>query len=154
MLRKIATAPYDTKNAAMPIDVAMAKVNELDLAPINMKLQVSEPEKWTEGTIQAAECTYRRFLAIHMAHPDEAFVPNNILDEYWHQHILDTIKYAKDCAKLFGKMLNHDPYFGLRNENERLENLAGFERLGFLWKNYFGEPLLGVANPCASTDCR
>jgi hypothetical protein len=55
---------------------------------------------------------------------------------------------------LFGEMLHHDPYFGMRNEQERLENQAAFEHLCSLWELYFAEPLLGPANPCASTDCR
>lgn len=147
-------AKTSTSMFAMPISTALAKVNQLDFTPINMKLQTTDPQKWSTETLQTAEVTYRRFLAIHMVHPSEGFVPNDLLDEYWHQHILDTRKYVQDCGFLFGGLLDHDPYFGLRSEEEKLENLANFEKLKSLWDGYFGEPLLGSANPCSSTDCR
>jgi hypothetical protein len=31
------------------------------------------------------------------------------LDEMWHEHILDTHKYARDCNTIFGRMIHHDP---------------------------------------------
>ena len=138
----------------MPINVAMARVNKLVLTAVSKKLQASDPEKWTDETVNCVEQQYKRFLGLHLAHPGESFVPNALLDEYWHQHILFTQKYAADCAELFGGMLHHDPLFGLRDEEERRENQAGFERLRSMWEFYFGEPLLGAANPCSSTDCR
>ncbi len=32
------------------------------------------------------------------------------LDQFWHQHILDTPKYAADCNRLFGRMIHHNPH--------------------------------------------
>jgi hypothetical protein len=37
-----------------------------------------------------------------LAFPEETIVPCMIVDEVWHQHILDTYVYAADCDRLFG----------------------------------------------------
>ena len=34
-------------------------------------------------------------------------VPTIDIDLFWHQHILDTRAYAKDCQKVFGQFLHH-----------------------------------------------
>jgi len=137
-----------------PIDIAMARIAELDLAPVSEKLRTSDPERWSTESVRDVEEKYRRFLAIHLVHPGETFVPNKILDEYWHQHILDTHRYAQHCDELFGSMLHHDPYFGLRDAAELKANGAAFQHLKSLWEIYFGEHLLGESNPCSSSDCR
>ena len=97
---------------------------------------------------------YRKFLALHLLHRGEDLVPNAVIDDYWHQHILDTRKYVADCSVIFGEVLHHDPMFGMRGEEDRRANAAAFERTKVLWQRAFGEPLLGEANPCSSTDCR
>ncbi|GAA6780131.1 hypothetical protein BTM344_12210 [Helicobacter pylori] len=53
-----------------------------------------------------------------MVYKDVDFVPNGMIDEAWHQHILDTAKYRKDCDMLFGKFLEHYPYFELRGKED------------------------------------
>lgn len=35
--------------------------------------------------------------------------PNQDVDDFWHQHILNTKMYLKDCEYLFGFILHHDP---------------------------------------------
>ena len=87
-------------------------------------------------------------------HPIATLVPNKIIDTYWHQHILDTRKYADDCQTILGFFLHHDPYFGLADDDERSLNLAAFAHTQQLWLEAFGEPMLGDANPCSTTDCR
>lgn len=36
-------------------------------------------------------------------------VPTREIDEFWHNHILYTREYARDCECIFGKFLHHDP---------------------------------------------
>ncbi len=45
------------------------------------------------------------------------------LDQFWHQHILDTAKYANDCNRLFGRMIHHNPHIvrGSSNETDAVE---------------------------------
>lgn len=133
---------------------ALAATRLIDLAPISQKLWHGNPIRWTRAILAEAETNYRRFLALHLMHPTESLVPNELLDEYWHQHILDTRKYAADCESVFGFFLHHDPYFGLGSEEERQRNLEAFATTQSLWEEAFGVPLLGEPNPCSTTDCR
>ncbi len=36
------------------------------------------------------------------------------LDLFWHEHILDTMKYAQDCKCIFGHFIQHDPHIDKR----------------------------------------
>ena len=133
---------------------AWLRVEKIDLAAINHKLMMDHPGHWTDEAVQRAEYFYRRFLVLHAMYPLEDLVPTKQIDEYWHQHILDTRKYADDCEFLFGEFLHHDPYFGIHGEEDRLRNKQSFAWTQALWQSAFGEALLGDANPCKSTDCR
>ncbi|HEX4814596.1 MAG TPA: hypothetical protein VFV66_17790, partial [Nonomuraea sp.] len=98
---------------------------------------------WTDEVIAGAELDYRRFLALNLLRPSTSLSVNKILDEYWHQHILDTRKYAADCEKIFGRLLHHYPYFGLGDEGEWQENLDQFAATRLLWEEAFGVELVG-----------
>lgn len=54
---------------------------------------------------------YRNFLFINRKYNDAA-PPSEEVDVFWHQHILDTKKYHKDCMIIFGRYLHHYPYYG------------------------------------------
>lgn len=126
----------------------------LDLRPISNKLQLGDSELWTSERLAALEQDYRRFLALHVMYPNQTFVPTVLLDAYWHQHILDTRKYASDCEMIFGRFLHHDPYFGLADAAEKQANADAFHATCELWRAEFGDTLQGEANPCSSSDCR
>jgi hypothetical protein len=34
------------------------------------------------------------------------------------KHILDTAAYREDCDEIFGRFLDHFPYFGMRDEQD------------------------------------
>lgn len=143
-----------TRPTALSPAQALARVASIDLTPINEKLRHGEPSRWDAASLLQAEAVYRKFLALHLLHRAETLVPNLIIDDYWHQHILDTRKYVVDCVAILGDVLHHDPMFGMRDEEDRQANAAAFARTKSLWQRAFGEPLLGEANPCSSTDCR
>lgn len=136
------------------ISSAIDKVNVLDFSPINQKLRTVDENFWTNENLQIAEGLYKKFLTLRLLDKDAILVPTEVIDEYWHQHILDTRKYQADCNQLFGGMLHHDPYFGLKDEEERQLNLQAFENTQRLWQEVFGENLVGESNRCGSTDCR
>ena len=59
------------------------------------------------GTLEA----YKQFLQLKIAHADwDAAVlsPPLAVDEMWHMHILDTRRYAADCAACAGAFVHHD----------------------------------------------
>jgi hypothetical protein len=133
---------------------ALSRISTIDFSQINQKLMVEDPQAWTAATTQQAESLYRRFLMLHMMFPSEEFVPTKVIDAYWHQHILDTRKYAADCDAVFGTFLHHDPYFGINGEVDRQRNAHVFAQTQKVWSTVFEESLLGESNPCKSTDCR
>ncbi len=91
---------------------AVSKVQTLDFSMLKRKLAADKG--WTAETCDEIEDLYRKFLALNICYPGRKICPTGPIDEFWHAHILDTHAYASDCAALFGGMLHHYPYFGLR----------------------------------------
>lgn len=125
----------------MDVQAALAKVSPVDLAPINRVLQHENPSFWTEDTVRETETKYRLLLALNLLYPSEHLVVNKILDDYWHQHILDTRKYAEDCQQIFGYFLHHYPYFGIEGEEDKQQNREAFALTQQLWEDAFGAPM-------------
>ena len=89
--------------------VRLAAIRDLDLSLVRSK--VAQRNHWTAERAADAEVEYRRFLGLLATHPGETISPwNNDLDLFWHEHILDTQRYALDCQRIFGKIIHHDPH--------------------------------------------
>lgn len=114
-----------------------ALVAGLNLQPIMAKL---ESEGMDKGTIEQLEEMYRGFLLLYALNPGEIIVPTQELDEFWHTHILDTLKYEEDCQTVFGFTLHHFPYFGMRDEDDAAELQRQFDLTTKLYEETFGRP--------------
>lgn len=80
----------------------------LDLAPI--KARIFRKYGWSAERLQVAERGYREFLVEVSLDPQKPASPvTEDVDTFWHFHILDTQRYAKDCEFLFGDFLHHVP---------------------------------------------
>ncbi|HXC95172.1 MAG TPA: hypothetical protein VNU92_05695 [Edaphobacter sp.] len=112
---------------------------------------------------EAARTEYVRFLTLLQKRPGFMLVPwsdkegRDDLDQFWHQHILDTAKYAADCNALFGKMIHHNPHVVRGSDNER----DGVEKTQRLYARTFGSKndgsaadpvLLASCSACATAD--
>ena len=131
--------------------------NLLDLSDVRMKLADAEEGPGLDRKqIDLMEQEYRRFLAMQLMHPGAVIVPCQIVDEMWHRHILDTAAYREDCANVFGRFLDHYPYFGMRNETEAQELLNAYSRTLELYRDAVGEPPVGswMANDGDAARCR
>jgi len=119
--------------------VAVDAINALDLGPIKTKLMHrASGEGWSAAYADAVEIEYRRFLTLMKLYPNEATAPLVDVDTFWHYHILDTAKYAADCASAFGYFLHHYPYLGLDGaEDEANRDTAG-ARMHELYAATFG----------------
>ena len=115
------------------------QIRNLDLAPIRMKLMQLEPEGkgWTEEQTIEADLWYRRYLAVCLKYGDQPNVPNWVIDQFWHQHILDTKKYMADSDAVFGGYLHHYPYFGLNGDAQ--ERDEAFDDTNKFYRIEFGE---------------
>jgi hypothetical protein len=92
---------------------AMQAIMDLDLEQIKVKLMHPSGEGWTLAKAAVVETEYRRFLYLAKVFPAEPKAPGVSVDLFWHYHILDTQKYASDCAAAFGYFVHHYPSVGL-----------------------------------------
>lgn len=97
-------------SGALPLDDEYtAKIKALDL--VRLKTKLSEKKGWAVERIARTETEYLRFLYLLAKYPEEIIVPwSEDLDEFWHQHILYTRQYPRDCQTVFGRFIHHDPY--------------------------------------------
>jgi hypothetical protein len=125
-----------------------ALISSLDLNSIKTKLMHKEPgEGWSAQRTNAVETEYRRFLYLMKAYPQGYTAPLVDVDTFWHYHILDTVKYARDCQQIFGYFLHHDPSLGLVGDNGiEMQRQAG-ERMRALYESTFGLSYVRPARP-------
>lgn len=133
----------------------LSGIQNLDFTMIKLKLQDSdEGLGWSEEQCNAVEEEYKKFLALKRFYPDKDVVPHKELDAFWHQHILDTEKYANDCEVIFGYFLHHYPYFGMNGEQDAQNLTDAFEETKLLYKKHFGKSYIGMAKRCKAPKCR
>lgn len=119
-------------------------IDDLDLDPIKIKLMgETEGESWSREKAEAVDLQYRRFLKMNLDHRvgSAPVVPTKDVDTFWHYHILDTRKYAEDCATVFGRFFHHFPYFGLRGEDDARNLTEAFSETKRLYRQTFGEDM-------------
>jgi hypothetical protein len=150
----VTSAPISTTEA-------LARLNEvLDLSNVRMKL--ADPEEgrgYSRDELDLRESEYRKFLALHIAFPDAEIAPCKMVDEFWHQHILDTHAYHRDCDRIFDGYLHHFPYFGMRGEADAQALEDAYVETLERYRASFGEPpddtwLPSEASKCRRTNCK
>lgn len=94
----------------MNVIQVLAPISALDLSTVRIRLMHARAGLgWGEARTLAAESDYREFLLFAKMYPAETPSPSADVDAFWHFHILDTVKYARDCDKAFGYFLHHKP---------------------------------------------
>lgn len=67
---------------------------------------------WDARETEAATREYRRHLLLRYLHPGLRIAAMNKRgDLLWHEHIIDTDKYRRDCERIFGAILDHEPFY-------------------------------------------
>jgi hypothetical protein len=106
--------------------------NVLDLSSV--REAVMEKQGWSRERADAAQVEYLRFLTLLQMQPGFMLVPwttpdgKDDLDQFWHQHILDTAKYSADCERLFGRMIHHNPHV-VRGSGQETDAVEKTQRL-------------------------
>lgn len=117
-------------------------IDQLDLSMISFKLMDShEGEGWTQEQCREVAMEYKRFLTLHLLYPGESIVPNLAIDTVWHYHILDTEAYYRDCKAIFGRLLHHYPYFGMKGKEDAGQFVSAFDRTKILYEKTFGSSM-------------
>lgn len=107
-----------------------SQIAKLDL--VCVRNSVIRRYRWTADLADHAEAQYRQFLHLLGTYPDRELVPwTEELDKFWHEHLLHTRKYEKDCNSLFGRFIHHEPMEGDRQRH-------GIKRTMELHKKEFG----------------
>ncbi len=99
-----------------------------------------------------SEREYRRFLALKVIHADSALVPSKQVDAIWHAHILDTRAYREDCQAMFGRFMDHYPYFGVNGEDDYKMLQEAFAETIDLYEAQFGP--YPDSNPLKASRCQ
>ena len=133
---------------------ALRRAETLDFTMLKAKLV--QDGVMTEELCEEAEGLYRRFLALAMRYPDRTICPTGPIDTFWHAHILDTHAYERDCTALFGQVLHHFPYFGMRGPEDRADLEHAFQETIDIFIRSFGiDPTAGdmAARSCRPQNC-
>ena len=113
-------------------------VAQLNFERLKHKYTQSSEASMSEDDWNKSEKEYRRFLALKLLHPDTALVPSKQVDDIWHAHILDTKAYREDCQALFGRFMDHFPYFGVNGEEDYKLLQEAFAETIDLYEAQFG----------------
>lgn len=132
---------FDTATHALPESIAA-----LDLDYLGRKLlddDAFEAERrngerlWDEERVERALVEYKQFLALMLSQPKAVLVPSEDIDEVWHTHVLNTLRYQADCETIFGRFQHHFPTFG-ESEEVQEEHMKGREETMRLFEETFG----------------
>tara|TARA_B110000285_G_C14935739_1_gene519483 strand:+ start:383 stop:859 length:477 start_codon:yes stop_codon:yes gene_type:complete len=136
-------------------DLVLLEIQNLNFDRIKFKLSVKEDgEIWSKERIDFAEEEYKRFLTLIKLFPKKSIVPSKIMDEFWHMHILDTGAYRDDCQTIFGRFIDHFPYFGIYGNDDRNELMKSFEETKVIYFEHFNMALIDSdASRCEGKPC-
>ena len=106
---------------AKPLDKVIYAIRALDLETV--KRQLTDPivgKGWTREHADSTEVGYKNFLMMVAEHQEQAedIKLSKDIDDFWHTHILQTMKYATDCENVFGFFLHHRPEISVHAEQQ------------------------------------
>lgn len=114
-------------------------IDSLDFSKIIDKMVKHQGWK-LKHALKASE-QYRHYLWLCRKYSDQQLPPSDDIDEFWHNHVLDTINYRQDCQHIFGKYLDHYPYFGIDDQSDASDLNQAFVDTRRLYQQEFGSPL-------------
>lgn len=134
---------YSAINTNTDLDRTKALIDALDFTPIIDRL--IRVEKWTKEQALETCQLYRNFLFLRKKYGHQySLPPSEDIDEFWHNHILDTHKYEKDCQAIFGEYFHHYPYMGMDGKTTRKDLDDAFEITQQLHLQEFGDYIYTV----------
>src|SRR5688572_24746548 len=119
----------------------IAAIQALDLESVKRRVMDAElGEGWTREYTDGIEAAYKTYLTMLVKYPDDAedILLSKDVDEFWHTHILQTVKYAQDCQTAFGNFLHHEPHVGEVTAADLDRRVALAEKTRHLYQREFG----------------
>lgn len=126
------------------LDEAKKHIDSIDFSKIINKMM--KKDRWKKSDAESICKYYRNFLYLTKKYNQEygQLPPSEEVDEFWHNHILDTEQYIKDSDAIFGKYLHHYPYFGMDEKSNEKDLQNAFDRMQNLYEKEFGERIYRV----------
>ncbi len=86
------------------------KLDNLDLSAVCRRFKSTYKHlNLSKRDVSEIRDLYKSFLWLKISYPHLNLSPTEIIDSFWHEHILDTQKYFADCNALFGGYMHHTP---------------------------------------------
>lgn len=119
----------------------------MDKSRIMQKFKMINLYGWDPKVLEEVYMEYIKYIALVKSlkdfNIDFSIVPNKYIDIFWHEHILDSRAYFEDCQEIFGEYLHHNPYFGLRGEDDNKDWEDTAYLCNLIWEEVYGEKLYG-----------
>lgn len=124
-----------------PTEQVLAAIETLDLQSVKSRLMDPKlGEGWTPEYADSIERAYKTFLSMVVKYQEDAedIMLSRHVDEFWHTHILQTMKYADDCEAVFGTFVHHAPHVGELTEADHRKRAALADKTRALYEREFG----------------
>lgn len=92
-------------------------------------------KNWPDKKFNYVEKQYKNFLYLCRIYPGQNFPPPEDVDKFWHEHILDTDRYIRDCQRIYGQYKSHSPYAMDEVDDSVVQR---FDLLQKMYKKHFG----------------
>jgi hypothetical protein len=137
----------DGENIVVDQDLEIKKsvINSADFSMIVDKMV--NHQGWYRRDAEEVSRLYRNYLFLCVKYPQYNLPPSEDVDEFWHNHVLDTKKYRKDCDEIFGKYRDHYPYFGIDGKTTIRDLSDAFDITQKLHMEEFGECIYEIRSP-------
>lgn len=122
-----------------PEQDVIAAIHALELESVKRRLMDTEVgEGWSREHAEGVEAAYKNYLTMLVKYQDDAqdILLSKDVDEFWHTHILQTAKYMRDCERVFGNYLHHDPHLE-RDDAYVVKRAAMAEKTRVLYEREF-----------------
>lgn len=112
--------------------LALSRLQGWELS--NIRQRVQRRTGWSEEVLFYVEREYRRFISLAILMPSQMLGMAGPVDEFWHEHLLDTENYMMMCEDVVGTFVHHRP-----KDIGNATDAANYERTIFALKTYYGE---------------
>jgi hypothetical protein len=85
--------------------------------------------RWTLADATLCCQLYKNFLFLQKKHRTIPLVPTREIDEFWHNHILYTKNYFRDCEQIFGHYMHHEPASPSDNPQQLVDDFLRTKQL-------------------------
>lgn len=126
------------------IEQAIHDIQALDFTNVINKLV--NVFGWLKEDALSTAKLYQNYLILKIKYGKEHLYlpPSEDIDEFWHNHILDTERYIEDCQRIFGAYLHHYPYLGIDGKTNLEDLNSAYEvtqALHFKEFGYYIDPI-------------